>query len=87
VSKDATIHGQDLERVYGPLTWNLYEQLDVSLEPRSPDWLRGLAAGVSTTHEIGTEWREWEEERTDRCRLRCFGSRACVVIVGGSLQR
>jgi len=46
VSKDAVIHGRDLERVYGPLTWNLYEQLDVSLEPRSPDWLRELAASL-----------------------------------------
>ena len=46
VTKDAVVHAQNLERVYGPLTWNLYDQLDVSLAPRSPDWLRGLAAGL-----------------------------------------
>lgn len=46
VSKDAAVHAGDLERVYGPRTWTLYDQLDVSLQPRSPDWLRGLAAGL-----------------------------------------
>ena len=46
MAKDAVVHSRDLERVYGPLTWNLYDQLDVSLEPRSPDWLRGLASGL-----------------------------------------
>lgn len=46
MSKDAVVHGQDLERVYGPLTWDLYDQLDVSLQPRGPDWLRGLAAAL-----------------------------------------
>lgn len=39
-----------MERVYGPLTWNLYDQLDVSLQPRSPDWLRGLAAALLPAH-------------------------------------
>ncbi|WP_152364208.1 class I SAM-dependent methyltransferase [Microlunatus speluncae] len=46
MSRDAEDHGRNLERVYGPLTWTLYEQLDVSSNPRSPDWLRGLAAGL-----------------------------------------
>ncbi len=44
--RDAEQHGRNLERVYGPLTWTLYEQLDVSSNPRSPEWLRGLAAGL-----------------------------------------
>ncbi|MET1004765.1 MAG: hypothetical protein ABWX96_04410, partial [Propionibacteriaceae bacterium] len=49
MTKDAVSHGRDLERVYGPLTWDLYDQLDTSLEPRGPDWLRGLAAGFLPT--------------------------------------
>jgi 2-polyprenyl-3-methyl-5-hydroxy-6-metoxy-1,4-benzoquinol methylase len=44
--RDAAEHGRNLERVYGPQTWTLYEQLDESLNPRGPDWLRGLAAGL-----------------------------------------
>lgn len=32
-----------LIRVYGPTTWDVYEQLDVSLNPNGPDWLHELA--------------------------------------------
>jgi len=32
-----------LARVYGPTTWDVYAQLDVSLNPRSPDSLHELA--------------------------------------------
>jgi cyclopropane fatty-acyl-phospholipid synthase-like methyltransferase len=32
-----------LSRVYGPVTWDVYEQLDASLEPRGPDELMDLA--------------------------------------------
>lgn len=32
-----------LNRVYGPTTWNVYAQLDVSLDPASPDSLFDLA--------------------------------------------
>jgi ubiquinone/menaquinone biosynthesis C-methylase UbiE len=32
-----------LSRVYGPTTWDVYERLDVSLEPNGPDWLYELA--------------------------------------------
>ena len=46
MGKDADVHRRDLQRVYGPQTWNLYDQLDVSLDPRSPDWLRGLASDL-----------------------------------------
>lgn len=34
----------DLDRVYGPETWAVYELLDRSLEPRGPDALHDLAA-------------------------------------------
>jgi SAM-dependent methyltransferase len=34
----------DLDRVYGPETWAVYEKLDRSLEPRGPDTLHDLAA-------------------------------------------
>ena len=32
-----------LTRVYGPATWDVYARLDVSLDPRGPDWLYELA--------------------------------------------
>lgn len=32
--------------MYGPLTWHLYDQLHVWLQPQSPDWLRGLATAL-----------------------------------------
>ena len=32
-------HLERLSRVYGPATWDVYEKLDRSLEPRGPDWL------------------------------------------------
>lgn len=35
---------QTLARVYGPATWDLYRELDATLEPRSPDWLITLAS-------------------------------------------
>ena len=35
-----------LNRVYGPATWDVYERLDVSLDPRGPDWLHELAGGL-----------------------------------------
>lgn len=41
-------HRRNLVRVYGPQTWTLYEELDRTLSPRGPDWLRGLAAGLIT---------------------------------------
>ena len=37
-------HLQAVSRVYGPETWNVYELLDRSLEPRGPDMLLALAA-------------------------------------------
>ncbi len=33
-----------IARVYGPGTWDLYDRLDVTLEPRNPDWLTTLAS-------------------------------------------
>lgn len=33
-----------LARVYGPESWDLYQRLDVTLAPRSPDWLTALAS-------------------------------------------
>src|SRR5688500_17233896 len=33
-----------LTREYGPTTWDVYERLEVSLDPRGPDWLHELAA-------------------------------------------
>ncbi len=32
-------HAEQLTRVYGPTTWDLYAELDRSLDPRGPDWL------------------------------------------------
>lgn len=32
-----------LTRVYGPTTWDLYERLDVSLDPSGPDSLYQIA--------------------------------------------
>lgn len=32
-----------LTRVYGPMTWDVYERLDVSLNPNGPDWIHKLA--------------------------------------------
>jgi hypothetical protein len=32
-------HLEQLARVYGPVTWDVYAQLDRSLDPRGPDWL------------------------------------------------
>jgi SAM-dependent methyltransferase len=32
-----------LTRVYGPTTWDVYERLDMSLNPNGPDWLHELA--------------------------------------------
>ncbi|MGC4940537.1 class I SAM-dependent methyltransferase [Kribbella sp. DT2] len=32
-------HAEQLARVYGPTTWDLYAELDRSLAPRGPDWL------------------------------------------------
>jgi cyclopropane fatty-acyl-phospholipid synthase-like methyltransferase len=32
-------HLEQLARVYGPVTWDVYAQLDRSLNPRGPDWL------------------------------------------------
>jgi SAM-dependent methyltransferase len=37
-------HLARLSRVYGPTTWDVYEMLDRSLEPRGPDWLHERAA-------------------------------------------
>ena len=37
-----------LTRVYGPTTWNVYEQLDVSLDPSGPDALLDVAAEFLT---------------------------------------
>ena len=33
-----------LNRVYGPATWDVYERLDVSLNPNGPDRLHELAS-------------------------------------------
>jgi SAM-dependent methyltransferase len=41
-------HLARLSRVYGPTTWDVYEMLDRSLEPRGPDWLHELAARYIT---------------------------------------
>jgi 2-polyprenyl-3-methyl-5-hydroxy-6-metoxy-1,4-benzoquinol methylase len=40
----AAAHAERLGRVYGPVTWDLYDQLDRSLEPRGPEWLVERAA-------------------------------------------
>ncbi|MGI9031062.1 MAG: hypothetical protein ACR2HP_13935 [Ilumatobacteraceae bacterium] len=32
-----------LTRVYGPTTWDVYQRLDVTLDPNGPDWLHDLA--------------------------------------------
>jgi ubiquinone/menaquinone biosynthesis C-methylase UbiE len=37
-------HLRAISRVYGPETWEVYEQLDRSLDPRDPDMLLALAA-------------------------------------------
>lgn len=39
-------HLGQLARVYSPVTWDLYAELDQSLQPRSPDWLLDRAADV-----------------------------------------
>jgi len=36
---------QQLARVYSPETWDVYELLDRSLEPRGPDSLYEVAGG------------------------------------------
>lgn len=41
-------HLHAVERVYGPETWNVYDELDKSLEPRGPDMLLDLAAAYLT---------------------------------------
>lgn len=38
-----------LTQVYGPTTWDLYERLDVSLDPAGPDQLHDLAADLLPT--------------------------------------
>ncbi|NEE01515.1 class I SAM-dependent methyltransferase [Phytoactinopolyspora halotolerans] len=43
---DASTHDEDLVRVYGPATWQVYDELDISLNPRGPDWLHDLAADL-----------------------------------------
>jgi SAM-dependent methyltransferase len=37
-------HLEQMSRVYSEETWNVYELLDRSLDPRGPDWLHDLAA-------------------------------------------
>ena len=41
-------HLARLSRVYGPATWDVYEMLDKSLDPRGPDWLHEKAAEYIT---------------------------------------
>jgi SAM-dependent methyltransferase len=41
---ETTQHVEQLVRVYGPTTWDLYAELDRSLDPRGPDWLLTKAA-------------------------------------------
>ena len=38
-----------LTRVYGPTTWDVYERLDVSLDPAGPDQLHDLATDLLPT--------------------------------------
>lgn len=45
-------HIRALSRVYGPETWELYELLDRSLEPRSPDAMHACAAELLTPESI-----------------------------------
>lgn len=35
---------ESLSTIYGPTTWDVYERLDVTLEPRGPDMLYDIAA-------------------------------------------
>ncbi|NED96255.1 class I SAM-dependent methyltransferase [Phytoactinopolyspora alkaliphila] len=44
---NASAHDEGLVRVYGPVTWQVYDELDSSLNPRSPDWLHELAADLT----------------------------------------
>ncbi len=57
-------HLRAVSRVYGPETWEVYELLDRSLDPRGPDALLTLAGEHLTADVVGTEWREHLEERT-----------------------
>jgi ubiquinone/menaquinone biosynthesis C-methylase UbiE len=41
-------HLDTLNRVYGPETWDIYDVLDRSLEPRGREWLHELAADYLT---------------------------------------
>ena len=46
---------QNLERmstIYGPTTWDVYERLDTSLEPRSPELLYDIAAEHITDGDV-----------------------------------
>jgi SAM-dependent methyltransferase len=45
-------HLRAVTRVYGPETWDLYEILDRSIEPRSPDLMHGWAAEYLTPQSV-----------------------------------
>jgi ubiquinone/menaquinone biosynthesis C-methylase UbiE len=45
-------HLRAISRVYGPETWDVYEQLDRSLDPRNPDTMLALAAERLTADSV-----------------------------------
>ena len=43
---------ETLATIYGPTTWDVYERLDVSLDPRGPDVLYDVAAAHIGEHDM-----------------------------------
>lgn len=41
-----------LERIYGPITWGVYQRLDVSLDPAGPDSLLDTAGGYLAAGDV-----------------------------------
>ena len=44
-----------LSRVYGPTTWDVYERLDVSLDPSGPSWLYELASRYLNSGDVALD--------------------------------
>ena len=44
-----------LSRVYGPTTWDVYERLDVSLDPSGPSWLHELASRYLNSGDVALD--------------------------------
>jgi SAM-dependent methyltransferase len=45
-------HLRAVSRVYGPETWDVYELLDQTLDPRGPEWMMALAAELLTEDSV-----------------------------------